>query len=86
MHKKVKEITDRKRGIKTSSGCIKDQNGRVLFHKKEVAKRWVEYIKELHADEDRSGSEGVPVSEEPELHKEEIMLTLKDMKTQQSTS
>ena len=25
MHKKVKEITDRKRGIKTSSGCIKDR-------------------------------------------------------------
>ena len=50
MHKKVKEITDRKRGIKTSSGCIKDRNGRFLFDKKEVAKQWVEYIKELHED------------------------------------
>ena len=53
VHKKVKEITDRKRGIKTSSGCIKDRNGRVLFDKKEVAKRWVEYIKELYEDEIR---------------------------------
>ena len=64
---KVKEMTDRKRGIKTSSVCIKDRNGRVLFDKKEVAKRWVEYIKELHEDENRSDSENSQVGEGLEL-------------------
>ena len=81
MHKKVKEITDRKRGIKTSSGCIKDRNGRVLFDKKEVAKRWVEYIKELYEDENRSDSLNSQVGEGLELLKEEIMLAIKDIKT-----
>ena len=72
MHKKVKEITDRKRGIKTSSGCIKDRNGCVLLDKKEVAKRWVEYIKELYEDENRSDSLNSQVGEGLELLKEEI--------------
>ena len=81
MHKKVKEITDRKRGIKTSSGCIKDRNGRVLFDKKEVAKRWVEYIKELYEDENRADSEDSKVGEGLELLKEEIILAIKGMKT-----
>ena len=80
MHEKVKEITDRKRGIKTSSGCIKDRNGRVFFYKKEVAKRWVEYIKELYEDENRADSEDSQVGEGLELLKEEIILAIKGIK------
>ena len=70
MHKKVKEVTDRKRGINTSSRCIKDRNCRGLFDKKEVAKRWVKYIKELYEDEKRSDSENSQVGEGLELLKE----------------
>ena len=81
MHKKVKEMTDRKRGIKTSSGCIKDRNGRILFDKKEVAKQWVEYIKELYEDENRSDSVNSQVGEGLELLKEGIMLAIKGIKT-----
>ena len=81
MHKKVKEITDKKRGIKTSSGCIKDRNGHVLFDKKEVAKRLVEYIKELYEDENRSDAEDSQVGEELELLKEEIVLAIKGIIT-----
>ena len=76
----MKEITDRKRGIKTSSGCIKDRNGRVLFDKKEVAKRWVEHIKEPYEDENRSDSEKSQVGEGLELLNEEIILAIKGKK------
>ena len=43
-----------------------------------VAKRWVEYIKELYEDENRSDSENSQVG--LELLKEEIMLAIKDIK------
>ena len=81
MHKKVKEITDRKRGIKTSSGCVKDRNGHVLFDEKEVAKRWVEYIKVLYEDENRADSVDSQVGEGLGLLKEEIILAIKGIKT-----
>ena len=34
MHAKIKELTNRKRNVKTDSGCIKDKNGNLLFEKR----------------------------------------------------
>ena len=53
LHEKVKQITDRKTGIKNGSGCMKDRDGNMLFEQEEIGKRWIEYISELYDDKDR---------------------------------
>ena len=53
LHEKVKKMTDRKRNIKTNSGCIKDKNGKLLVDKKDVKARWEEYVRELNDDPNR---------------------------------
>ena len=35
---------------KQSSGCIKSKDGKVIFEKEEVRKRWAEYVGDLFAD------------------------------------
>ena len=49
MYDKVKELT--KKCTQKGGGSITDKNGKILFDQKEIAKRWVEYIKELYDDE-----------------------------------
>ena len=44
LHEKIKELTDRRRGINTSSSCVNNKDGKMLLEKEEIEKRWVEYI------------------------------------------
>ena len=53
LHKKVKDLVDRRKRIKSNSGCIRDKTGKLLFEQQEIEKRWVEYISELYDDEQR---------------------------------
>ena len=53
LHKKVKDLVDRRKGIKSNSGCIRDKTRKLLFEQQEIEKRWVEYISALHDDEQR---------------------------------
>ena len=46
MYDKVKEIT--KKFTQKGGGSITEKNGKILFDQKEIAKRWVEYRKELY--------------------------------------
>ena len=49
MYDKVKELT--KKHAQKAEGSITDKNGKILFDQEEIAKRWVEYIKELYDDD-----------------------------------
>ena len=49
MYGKVKELT--KKCTLKGEGSITDKNGKILFDKEEIDKRWVEYIKELYNDD-----------------------------------
>ena len=49
MYDKVKEL--RKKCIQKDGGSITDKNGKILFDQEDIAKRWVEYIKELYDDD-----------------------------------
>ena len=72
LHEKVKKMTDRKRNIKTNSGCIKDKNGKLLFDKKDVAARWEEYVRELYDDPNRKEKVQINGEEGPDLLKSEV--------------
>jgi len=80
MHRHVKVLTDRKRNIDTTSGCIRDADGALLFEKDKVASRWVEYIKNLYDDETRPEPETIRGDEGPSILKEELIQAIKDMK------
>ena len=49
MYDKMKELI--KKCTHNGGGSITDKNGKVQFDQKEIAKRWVEYIKELYDDD-----------------------------------
>ena len=49
MYDKVKQLT--KKCTQKGEGSMTDKNGKILFYQEEIAKTWVEYIKELY-DED----------------------------------
>ena len=49
MYDKVKQLT--KKCKQKGEGSITDKNGKRLFDQEEIAKRWVEYIKELYDDD-----------------------------------
>ena len=40
MHENVKKLTNTKKNVQNVSDCIKDKNGKILFEKANVAKRW----------------------------------------------
>ena len=83
LHQKVKELTDRRRNIKNRSGCIKDKDGELLFEKEKISERWVEYIRTLYSDDNRSelGNEDTDTEEEgPPIMKEEVCNALKSMR------
>ena len=48
MYDKVKELT--KKCNQKGGGSIKDRSGKILFDQEEIARRSVEYIKELYDD------------------------------------
>ena len=51
MHEKVKELTDRTKNTRNGSGCIMSKDGELLFEKKAMKERWVQYIHDLYNDE-----------------------------------
>ena len=63
-YKKVKSLTERRK-IPTSRTTIKDKNGKLLQESDDVRKRWVEYIEELYAKNDKP-AELYIVTEDPE--------------------
>ena len=81
MHQNVKELTDRKNEIKSGSSCIKDKNGDMLFEKDQVAERWVEYISELYADDNRPEKEIITEIEGPEILQSEVENAIKKLKS-----
>ncbi|GFS06162.1 RNA-directed DNA polymerase from mobile element jockey-like [Elysia marginata] len=81
MYKRIQEITGRKASSK--SGCIKSKDGSIIMDKK--LERWSEYISELF-DDDRNEDltlQGIP--EGPEIMREEVENTIKNMKTGKAT-
>ena len=84
MHQKVKELTDKKKGIKTNSGCIRDKNGTMLFEKDLVANRWVEYISDLYKDEDRKEKEEIEELNGPPILETEVKYAIEKLKNGKS--
>ena len=81
LHEQVKKLMNKKRGIKTNSGAIKDKNGILLFDKQEVANRWEEYIKELYDDKARPAQKEPYETNGPDLMKEEINHAINSIKS-----
>ncbi|GFR85983.1 RNA-directed DNA polymerase from mobile element jockey-like [Elysia marginata] len=83
MYKRIQEITGRKASSK--SGCIKSKDGSIIIKKDTKLERWSEYISELF-DDDRNEDlnlQGIP--EGPEIMREEVKNTIKNMKTGKGT-
>ena len=80
MHKKIKEMTNRKHGIKTNSGCVNDADGKLLTDKDQITERWREYVSLLYSDDNRRGCEGLNATEGPEILKEEVTAAIKRIK------
>ena len=73
LHAEVKQLTDRKSGLKTSSGCIRNKDGKLIFEKDEIEKRWVEYISELYDDDDERGNEIEFIGGGPDITEEQVV-------------
>eukprot|EP00112_Aurelia_sp_Birch-Aquarium-sp1_P003205 Seg1357.6 transcript_id=Seg1357.6/GoldUCD/mRNA.D3Y31 product="hypothetical protein" protein_id=Seg1357.6/GoldUCD/D3Y31 len=80
MHENVKKLTNRKKNVRTGSECIKDKNGKILFERENVAKRWEEYITELYEDVNRDDPIEIENEDGPELLKTEIRHAIKMIK------
>ena len=80
MHSKIKELTNRKRDIRTDSGCIKDKDGNLLFERNSIAIRWTEYIKTLYSDETRPPPKDIINPEGPEILIEEVTKAIRNLK------
>ena len=68
----------------TTSGCIKDKNGNILFNQEKIAARLVEYITELFEDH-REEMPQFEVTGGASIMKEEIQKALKSMKDGKAT-
>ena len=79
LHEEVKRLTDRKSSVKTSSGCISNKDGTLLFEKDDIEKRWVEYISELYKDDER-GQIVEYIGGGPEITEQEVIKARKKMK------
>ena len=77
MYDKVKELT--KKCIKKGGGSITDKNGKILFDQEEIDKRWVEYIKELYAD-DQEPMPHFEITSGQSIPKEEVEKAIQSMK------
>ena len=51
-HKRIKELKRKK--FTNLSGIIKDKDGTILFEKNDIKRRWLEYVKELYDEPNRS--------------------------------
>ena len=80
LHKKVKDLVDRRKGIKSNSGCIRDKTGKLLFEQQEIEKIWVEYISELYDDEQREARPIYDDNTGPSITKEEVIWARKKLK------
>jgi len=73
-------LVDRRKGIKSSSGCIRDKSGKLLFEQQEIEKIWVEYISELYDDEQREARPIYDDNTGPSITKEEVIWARKKLK------
>ena len=80
MHQAVKELTDRKKEIKTNSGCVRAKDGTLLFEREKVAERWTEYIRELYDDENRGDPVELEDTGGPDILIEEVKAAIKHLK------
>ena len=51
-HKRIKELKRKK--FTNLSGIIKDKDGTILFEENDIKRRWLEYVKELYDEPNRS--------------------------------
>ena len=87
VHQDIKEITGKGRKVKSSSNCIKDKNGNLLFDEQEIQNRWQEYIGELYDDPERTTPKIVfqtPLTG-PDITKDEILHALGQMSKRKAT-
>ena len=87
VHQGIKEITGKGKQTKSSSNCIKDKQGNLLFDDQEIQNRWKEYIGELYDDPERKTPQIVfqtPLSG-PEITEEEIFHALEQMSKRKAT-
>ena len=52
MHQRIREISSKKY-YKTTTECIKDKNGNILFEEQTIKQCWTEYIRELYDNPER---------------------------------
>ena len=83
MYKRIQEITGRKASSKT--GCIKSKDGSIIMEKDKKLERWSEYISELFDDDRNEDLTVKDIPEGPEIMREEVENTIKNMKTGKAT-
>ena len=81
VHQRIREISSKKY-CKTTTGCIKDKNGNILFEEQTIKQRWTEYIKELYDNPEKGGK---PIKfnnnlSRPEITKSEVREAISSMK------
>ena len=80
MHEKVKELTDRKKNIRTGSGCIMSKDGDLLFEKSTVKERLAQCIHDLYNDENRGIKQDYVGDDGPSITQDEVSEAIKKMK------
>ena len=83
MYKRIQKITGRKANSKT--GCIKSKDGSTIMEKDKKLERWSEYISELFDDDRNEDLTLQDIPEGPEIMREEVENTIKNMKTGKAT-
>ena len=83
MYKRIQEITRRKASSKTR--CIKSKDGSIIMEKDKKRERWLEYISGLFDDDRNEDLTLQDIPEGPEIMREEIENTIKNMKTGKAT-
>ena len=83
MYKRIQEITGRKASSKT--GYIKSKDGSIIMEKDKKLERWSEYISELFDDDRNEDLTLQDIPKGPEIIREEVENTIKNMKTGKAT-
>ncbi|KAG1681055.1 DNA replication licensing factor MCM5 [Nymphon striatum] len=78
MYKRISEISGKRHTI--TSGCIRDENGKILTETADICKRWERYIDHLFEDEREELMENAECVTGPEITKSEITNAIKKMK------
>ena len=79
IYKNIREMTNTQRKT-TPTNCIKSKDGKLLFEKDDIKKRWCEYTEELFADA-RPEKPEPPNLEGPPILKTEVRTAIKRAKT-----